>query len=415
MMSGMTMGGSGAVFAWALVHSIWQAAFVAGGLWIVLRLVPGSMTRTRTAAATGALALVLGLALATWVAIDADWRAHDTCWSSEAYAIANPARCASHGVPLPAEALGVDGASGTRVVLPWAWITLSDIPGARTIGPTVMAAANWLALIVLVWAALALASLARLGLGLRKLHGVMRRSRPIEAPSARAVLRDAVRQTGLARPPALRESDEIRTPAVCGWRRPVLLLPTGMCEALAPEQMGCVFAHELVHVERSHFALNLVQRIFECLMVVSPGALWISRRIREEREALCDRAAAGGPSDGRRDYVETLLRLESLRTPAGPALIGLLGEGPLLRRVRRLLESGVTRRRERLGRGLAAGLVAAAVLTAVVQVGVSAAAVSSWAVMERDIHGRDVPEFEVAPPARSDATTAQEPPASTRS
>ncbi|MGD8496062.1 MAG: M56 family metallopeptidase [Gemmatimonadales bacterium] len=414
-MSGMTMGGEGAVFAWTLVHSIWQAALVAGGLWLVLRLIPGSMTRTRTAAATGALALVLGFGLATWVAIDADWRAHDACWSSEAYAIANPARCASHGVPLPAEALGVDGAPGTRVVLPWAWITLSDIPGARTLGPMVMAAANWLVLIVLAWAALALGALARLGLGLRRLRGVIRRSRPIEAPAARAVLRDSIRSIGLARSPALRESDEIRTPAVSGWRRPVILLPSGMCRALSPEQLGCVFAHELVHVEREHFALNFVQRVLECFLVVNPGALWISRRIREEREALCDRAAAGGPSAERRDYVETLLRLESLRTPAGPALIGLLGEGPLLRRVRRLVHSDTTRRRERLGRGLAAGLVSALVLAAIVQVGVSAAAVSSWAVMERDIHGRDIPEFEVAPPARSDATTAQEPLASTRS
>jgi beta-lactamase regulating signal transducer with metallopeptidase domain len=398
-MNGMAMGGAGSVFAWTLVHSIWQAALVAGGLWLVLRLIPGSMTRTRTAAASAALALVLGLGLVTWSAIDADWRAHDSCWSSESYALSNPARCASHGVPLPAEALGVDGtASSTRVVLPWAWITLSGIPGARRAGPMALATTSWLAAVMVAWLALALLGLGRLGLGLWKLRAVVGRSRPIESPGPQALLREAGRRRGLSRTVALRASGEIGTPAVAGWRRPVVLLPTGMCEALAAEQIGCVLAHELVHVERGHFALNLVQRAVECFLAVSPGALWISRRIREEREALCDRAAAGTPAADRRDYVETLLRLESLRAPAGPALLGLLGEGPLLRRVRRLLDGGATRRRERVGRGLAAGLVAALVLFAVVQVGVSAAAVSSWAVMEHDIHGREVPHFEdVAP------------------
>jgi beta-lactamase regulating signal transducer with metallopeptidase domain len=399
-MSGMTMGGAGSVFAWTLVHSVWQAAIVAGGLSIVLRLIPGSMTRVRTAAASASLALVLGLAVATWLALDADWRAHDACWSSESYALSHPARCASHGMPLPADALGVDDAgSGTRVVLPWAWITLSGIPGARTVGPMALATTNWLAAVVVVWLALALIGLARLVSGFRKLRGVVRRSRPIEAPGPRDLLRDVARRRGLTRNVDLRVSSEIATPAVSGWRRPVILLPIGMCGALAPEQLGCVFAHELVHVEREHFALNFFQRALECFLVISPGALCISRRIREEREAMCDRVAAGSPAAGRRDYVETLLRLESLRSPAGPALIGLLGEGPLLRRVRRLVHSGATRRRERLGRGIAAALVAAVVLGVVVEIGVSAAAVSSWAMMAHDIHRREVPEFEVGTPA----------------
>jgi len=412
----MTMGGAGSVFAWTLIHSAWQAALVAGGLWVVLRLIPGSMTRARTASASAALALVLGLGFATWIAIDADWQAHDACWSSESYALSNPARCTSHGVPLPAEALGIEGTdSGTRVVLPWAWITLSGIPGARIVGPAAVATTDWLAAVVLAWAALTVVALARLGMGFRKLRGVLRRSRPVSAPAPRALLRDALRRTRRTRPVALRESDEIGAPAVAGWRRPVILLPAGMCEALALGQLGCVLAHELAHVERGHFALNLVQRILECMLIVSPGALWISRRIREEREALCDLAAGGGPADRRRAYVETLLRLESLRAPAGPALLGLLGEGSLLRRVRRLLDGGTTRRREQVGRGLAATLVAALILFAVVQVGISAAAVSSWAVMEHDIDEREVPEFEIAAPAADGGAILQEPPASTRS
>lgn len=396
----MVTGGAGSVFAWTLVHSVWQGALVAGVLWLVLRIVPGSMTRVRTAAASAALAVVLGLGMATWVAVDADWGRHDACWSSEAYALDHPANCASHGVPLPSEVLGLDaGDEDTRVILPWAWISPGGIPAADAVAPAALSVTGRLTVVMIAWLALALVALTRLGTSLALLRGVVRRARPVEEPGPRALLRDLARRAGVSRPVALRESDELTAPAVAGWRCPLVLLPAGMCETLERGQLACVLAHELVHIERGHFALNLGQRVLECLLVANPGVLWISRRIREEREVLCDRAAAGAPAGERRDYVETLLRLESLRAPADPALlIGLLGEGPLLRRVRRLLDAGAPRRRERLGRGLAAGVVGALALSAIVHASVAAMAVSSWAVMERDIHVRKVPAYEMATP-----------------
>lgn len=399
----MFMGGAGSVLAWTLVHSVWQAALVAAVLWLVLKIVPGSMTRVRTTAASAALAVVLGLGIATWVAVGADWRSHDACWSSGAHAMDHPASCASHGVPLPADVLGLEGEStGERVVLPWAWIGVDGIPEADVIAPAALAVTDTLAIVMVGWLALALAALTRLGISLRLLGGVVRRARPVEAPRPRALLRDLAGRAGVARPVALHESPEITAPAVAGWRRPLILLPAGMCESLERGQLACVLAHELVHIERGHFALNLGQRLLEGLLIGNPAVLWISRRIRDEREALCDREAAGTPNGERRDYVETLLRLESLRSPAGPALIGLLGEGPLLRRVRRLVDAGAPRRRERLGRGLAAGVVAALALTAIVQASVAAMAMTSWAVMERDIDTRDVPAYEVATPPRAE-------------
>lgn len=393
-------GGTGAVFAWTLIHSVWQAALVAAGLWLVLRLVPGSMPRVRTAAASGALALVLGLGFATWLAIDADWRQHDACWSSESHAMAHPASCASHGVPLPAEVLGIDvTAAETKVVLPWAWVSLSGLPFGDEVAPAALAATDWTSVVVMLWLAVALVAIVRLAGGLWLLRRVLRRSRPVGAPEPLDLLRRAARRAGVRRPVELRESAEISAPAVAGWRRPVVLLPEGMSETLEPAQLGCVLAHELVHVRRGHFLWNLGQRALDGLLMISPGALWISRRIREEREALCDHAAAGVPAGARRNYVETLLRLESLRAPTGPALIGLLGEGPLLRRVRRLVEGADgagPRGPERVRRGLAAGLVVAAMLFAIGEVSVTAMAVSSWAVMEHDIHAREVPDYEIS-------------------
>lgn len=378
------------ILGWTVLHSLWQAGLIAGALVLVLRLVPGMMPRLRTAFASGGLVLAGGLAVVMAIGLAADWRQHEVCWQSDGYANGHRALCASHGVS-PPSGVSVDKAGKPRAVLPWAGpLATSETPVVRRAAMAL--SASRLTSIIGVFAGIVTAlALLRLLVDLYMLRRLVRRARPLEDARVRRSLDTRREEMGVRRPVAIRESADVGTPGVAGWHFPVVLLPPGMARALEPEELDCVLAHELVHVRRRHFALNLVQRALECLFAWNPFVLWISRRVRDEREALCDAAVAGPPGAAadRRRYAETLLRLERLRIPARAASIGLLGDGPLLRRVRRLTETAIPRRAVRARRASAAGVAALTVLLLVGQLSVRSMAVSSWATMEHDISIRE--------------------------
>lgn len=379
------------ILGWTIVHSVWQAGLVACALGLVLRFVPGVMPRLRTALASGGLVLVASLAVVVWGGLGADWRQHRACWQSDAYADAHAGRCASHGVARPEDAV-VEEAGKSRAVLPWAGpLTAGMRPPALRRAALALTSSRALPLIGVLCGVVAAVALLRLLADLYLLRRLIRRSRPPEDPHLRRRLDGLRKRMGVRRPVEIRESGDVGTPAVAGWRRPVILFPDGMTGTLEPPELDGVLSHELVHVRRNHFALNVAQRMLECLFAWNPFMLWISVRVREEREALCDAAAAGSPEAiaDRLRYAKTLLRLERLRTPARVTSIGLLGEGSLLRRIRRLTESappGPLVRARRVG---SAGITAAVAVLVAGLISLASTAVSSWAVMERDIAVRE--------------------------
>ena len=397
---------TGWILGWTLFHSLWQGALVAGALALVLRALPGSKARLRTAASWGALGLFLALAAGTWFLVDTEWRGHAACWDSETYATENAALCVGHAVPAARAAFGDRGEAELNRG-PLAWLERMAMPVPGSVRSLSLDATAAVPLFATIGGILVVAALLRLLIGLRLLGGVVGRARRTGGTELDGLLRRIGRELRVTCPVELLESDEISTPAVAGWRRPVVLVPRGMADVLEPEQLSDVLAHELAHVRGRHFAVNLAQRALDCLCVFNPFALWISRRIREEREAHCDYVAAGPRSRGRRRYAETLLALEHLRSPVSPALIGLLGEGGLLRRVRRLVTTpGSERRGQRRRTALAlAGALAAVVI--VVEVSMTTVALTSWAVMSHDIHvRRESPAGQDAPPAATSPAPA---------
>ncbi|MGH9309002.1 MAG: M56 family metallopeptidase, partial [Vicinamibacterales bacterium] len=135
----------------------------------------------------------------------------------------------------------------------------------------------------------------------------------------------------------LLRSGAVEGPVVIGWRRPALILPADATGRLSPAMIEALLAHELEHVKRRDYLLNLFQSIGEAVLFFSPALLWISRRIREAREYCCDDAAVARCGDAR-DYVQALTTLASLGTlnTTRPAM-GAAGPR-LITRVRRLLQ-----------------------------------------------------------------------------
>ena len=138
-----------------------------------------------------------------------------------------------------------------------------------------------------------------------------RSTRAVSAALASRVARMA-RQLRVSRPVRALESAIVDVPTVVGWLRPVILLPASALAGLSPAQLEAVIAHELAHVRRHDYLVNLLQAVVETLLFYHPAVWWLSHRIRIERENCCDDLAVELCGD-RVDYARALADLEELR------------------------------------------------------------------------------------------------------
>jgi GWxTD domain-containing protein len=136
----------------------------------------------------------------------------------------------------------------------------------------------------------------------------------------------------IARPVALLESCLTDTPVLIGYLRPVILLPLGCLTGLSTAQVECILLHELAHVARHDYLVNLLQSLVEGLLFYHPAVWWVSRVVRTERENCCDDRAVELMGDARA-YAATLAMIEQRRA-LEPALAA--SGGSLIRRIRRL-------------------------------------------------------------------------------
>jgi beta-lactamase regulating signal transducer with metallopeptidase domain len=139
--------------------------------------------------------------------------------------------------------------------------------------------------------------------------------------------------------------DALDSPVVAGWWRPVVLLPTAIALRMPADAVEALLAHELAHVKRMDYLVNLLQRVVEALLFFHPVVWWLSRRVRIERELVADRLAADALGDARR-LARALAVLSDLQaTPrAHPHLAQAAHGGHLMSRIQQLLPRSPTQR-----------------------------------------------------------------------
>ena len=266
----------------SLLHAFWQGLAIGAVLLVFDPVLEAIGTRARHAGSLSALALMLACWLATFVA----------CLPSAA-------------TPLP---------GGNAV-------TTSALPG--------------LGLLLVAWCAGVLVLSARLLGGWFRLRSLTRRSEPVTG-ALRRRFEELRHRAGIRRGVRLATSAAAGVPMVVGWLRPIVLLPPALLVGLPAAYVEALLVHELVHVRRLDWLVNVLQSVAETLLFHVPTTWWLAKRLRDERELCCDAESVVLLGD-RLTYARALAELEGLRG-AHPSLAPSARGGSLVHRLQRLLD-----------------------------------------------------------------------------
>jgi beta-lactamase regulating signal transducer with metallopeptidase domain len=295
---------------WALFHFLWQGALVAALLAAFRVALARRSPALRYAVACGALVLMLVLPVATGLSLARR--------GSPAFPIGTgPAAAANHGA---IETAATTAPAGAEAFLP------------ASLESRLEALRPWA---LLVWfAGVLLLSLRFLG-GFRAANRMKRRGTRPASQEWQAKLEALADRLSITRPVRLLESALVNVPTAIGAISPAILIPASVFTGLPARGIEAILAHELAHVRRHDYLVNLLQTVVETLLFYHPAVWWVSARVRIEREECCDDLAIAATGDAR-SYARALVRLEEMRGRA-PSLAVAAAGGNLWNRVVRLL------------------------------------------------------------------------------
>jgi beta-lactamase regulating signal transducer with metallopeptidase domain len=321
---------------WTLLHFVWQGAAAAALLASLDLVLRRAAPQVRYLLATVVLALMALTPVATFSVLRA---------APPAGVAADPALAGEETTSLRFSSLGPMAAQAAG--------SLEALALRKQVDAV-------LPLLVGLW------GLGVLGLSLRSFGGWtlaqrMKRARRTAVPAAvEATFRRVIRAVGVSAAVRLYRSALVEVPTVIGWLRPVILLPASAATGLSAQQLELILAHELAHIRRHDYLVNLLQTVVETLLFYHPAVWWASHRMRVEREHCCDDLAVKACGNAL-TYARALAELEERRT-ALPTLAMAASGGSLLARVTRLVEP--PRHFSRASRGLALLLAATALAIA---------------------------------------------------
>lgn len=134
------------------------------------------------------------------------------------------------------------------------------------------------------------------------------------------------------------ESALVSVPTVVGYLKPYILVPVGTFAGLPVNQIEAILAHELAHIKRNDYLINIFQSVLEIVYFFHPGIWWISNTIRKERELCCDDLALESGCDAI-TLARALTTIEELSINQSKTTLAmaLTGKGTLLNRIKRLI------------------------------------------------------------------------------
>ena len=247
-----------ASLGWTLLHFLWQGLLLGCATAVLLTLMRNARPEHRYTVACTAL-----LACLAWPAVEFLVR--------------------------------LQGAAGAADAVRFGAASAVQEAGVVTVASYLQGNLIW---IVALWAACAGALAIRIGLGLLWVRRVAHRHDTDAAWQAR-ISRMAA-EFGITRNVRLRVVRDLASPITAGWWSPVVLVPASLMTGMPAHLLEALLAHELAHVRRFDYLVNLGQNVVETLLFYHPAVWWISGRIRIEREQIADDLAAKQLGEPRR-------------------------------------------------------------------------------------------------------------------
>jgi uncharacterized protein (TIGR03435 family) len=318
---------------WTLVHFLWQGVSIAALYAPARRMARTSSANTRYLLACAALTAIMAAPIVTW----------GLMWPPDA------SPDAAYRIQGTLPAASTTGIATTLTLPPSVRTTVSGVEPAQ-----------FLLWVVMVWLAGAMVFWVRLAGGwvvAARMRSMLVRRAP---PEWQESLKKLSARIGLTRRVQLLVSALVQVPTVVGWLRPVVLVPVGALCGLPPEHLEVLLLHELAHIRRHDYLVNILQSVAEALLFYHPAVWWVSRHIRAERELCCDDVAVLVSGDAL-TYARALAQLESYRPAHLSAAVAANG-GSLSDRIARLL--GQSRPAVRTGLGPGVLMIAILLLAA---------------------------------------------------
>ncbi|MCP4452628.1 MAG: M48 family metalloprotease, partial [Planctomycetes bacterium] len=265
----------------ALAHTLWQGAVIAAVLFGILTQLPAAQANKRYIAALAALCATVLCGLITGSILNYE--------PTHASAPNSTTVSSAQTVAQEAQATALS--------------TLPTTPASTPQPPTEQSWQTWALGVWLIGTALMLLRMAMTLVGARQLRT---QCHNLEQPDILSLIESLCDQMHVTRRVRVLVSEHLSVPGVIGCIWPTLLLPVSATTGMPMDDLKAILTHELAHIKRYDYLVNVFQMVIEALLFFNPAVWWISRQIRIEREACCD--AASIASTGQRiKYAEVLV------------------------------------------------------------------------------------------------------------
>jgi beta-lactamase regulating signal transducer with metallopeptidase domain/transcriptional regulator NrdR family protein len=141
---------------------------------------------------------------------------------------------------------------------------------------------------------------------------------------------------GIKKSVKIATSIKAAVPMVIGYLKPIIIIPSNIVTTLPFDQLELILAHELAHIKRADYLVNIIQSVLEAVFFFHPGVWFISGTIRKEREHCCDDIAINRCEQSI-NYAKALYNVQNLQlADPYPAVALINNKNQLITRIKRI-------------------------------------------------------------------------------
>ena len=263
--------------SWTLIHSLWQISVIAVLLAVYFRYRSPESPEQRFDAAVTSIFLIFITSLCTFLYY-------------------------------------VEGSTVEQVslmVTSLAEVTAVAEPTSRDFGAWIGSHSTFL---VAIWALGATIFLTRLLVGATFISYLRHFEQVSISANLEAKVQTICKKLGIHQRIDVKASTAISGPLTLGHLKPLILLPAAMLAQVSPQHLEAFLVHELAHIKRKDYLINILVSVVETLFYFHPAVWWISGKIEVERESCCDKIAVA-LTGNKLEYAKALINLQEQMTP----------------------------------------------------------------------------------------------------